>query len=169
MKPVACWTRLPTWSQLLYRIARALLHRFVNSFWARRQALAGRSHGTPLGLSSRPPHTLQLEEYITRHFHRRYWSGSSSISGDLSLGVFVNVRQASSILDEGVKVRLTRGHSGWALFCVSASFLCWSYTFSVCGIEESWKIATCVINYCFHPSNIENARYEPHTPLCCPI
>lgn len=154
---------------LWHRIARALLYPFVNSSWAWRQAPPEWSHETPLALSSRPPHTLQLEEYITSHFYHLYWRISFSTSAIFSVDVFANVRQARSILDEFVKSDSPPRHFGWALFCVSASCLCWSYTFSVCGIEESWKIATCAINYCFHPSNIENARYEAHTPLCCPI
>lgn len=90
---------------LLYRIAGALLYPFVNSSWAGRQALLERSYKTPLALSSRPPHTLQLEEDITSHFHHHYWRVSFSISAILSVDVFVNVTQASSILDEFVKVR----------------------------------------------------------------
>lgn len=123
---------------LLYRIARALLYPFVNSSWAWRQALPERSHETPLALSLRPPHTLQLEEYITSHFYHHYWRISFSVRAILSVDVFVNVRQArSSILDEFVKVRLA-STTLWMspLLCVCFMPLLESHIFCV----WDWRI-----------------------------
>lgn len=154
---------------LWHRIARALLYPFVNSSWAWRQALPERSHETPLALSSRPPHTLQLEEYITSHFYHHYWRISFRTSAIFQRGCVCKRQTSTQHFGWDCKVRLSPTALWMSpLLCVCFC-LCWSYTFSVCGIEESWKIATCAINYCFHPSNIENARYEAHTPLCCPI